>query len=127
MPESTPLTCETCGVPVVQAAHPTLDEWIWAGPDGSQVGGPPPGFPEDPYALLDILATTNPAAYSALLARVNLGMCPTFHFHSVRPGAEPSWTGPVVMHCDYPALLRPSGWYCRKCKEPLTGVAELLG
>ena len=56
--------------------------------------------------------------YSALKVRLEMGG--TFHIHQVRASDTPPYRGPAVQHCDYPAWLRPSGWWCRKCGQQLS-------
>lgn len=68
--------------------------------------------------------------YTSLKMRAE-GVLATTHVH--QPARQPwtcdarelamSYARPrpgVVYHCDVPAWLRPSGWYCRECKILLT-------
>lgn len=55
--------------------------------------------------------------YAALKVRLELGG--TFHIHHVRASDSPPYRGPAVSCCEYPAWLRPSGWWCRRCGQPL--------
>jgi hypothetical protein len=63
--------------------------------------------------------------YSALKVRLDTGC----YYHSHVPEHEPWVYDPhrvpvgereCVCHCDRPAWLRPSGWYCRECGDLLT-------
>lgn len=69
--------------------------------------------------------------YTSLKVRLDMG--PTYHQHA--PASVP-WTydpsrevigdRACVYHCGWPAWLRPSGWYCRECRELLTdATAEI--
>jgi len=55
--------------------------------------------------------------YSALKVRLEMGG--TFHVHQVMASDIPPYCGPDVRCCEYPAWLRPSGWQCRQCRQPV--------
>ncbi len=56
--------------------------------------------------------------YSALKVRLEMGG--TFHIHQVRASGKPDYEGTVPYCCGQPAWLRPSGWQCRQCRQPVT-------
>jgi hypothetical protein len=74
--------------------------------------------------------------YSALKVRLDMGM--SFHYHRLAsdfdaaafaaswvPGPQPR-SARVPYHCGQPALLRPSGWYCRADGAVLTDESAEL-
>lgn len=144
-------SCWLCADPVHQIALST-DEWGWAGRDGSITATSSEfrHLPEgDPYARLrwlDERMTTLHALpksqrtpetatednrlikeYVALKVRMEMSL--SFHVHVV-PGSQvpvdERARRTVVLHCDYPAWRRPSGWECRMCHVHL-GTDEEVG
>lgn len=140
------IPCWLCGDLLHEVADARLDEFTWVDEAGGRIGGSPDlrplGGVEGAYARLRWLASECDRLsklsrktkdgyrwpgeqtraeylacgreYSALNERLRW---PTFHHHQVRAADKPSETGPVPCCCGWPAWLRPSGWYCRKCKQ----------
>lgn len=96
-------TCD-CGARV-QAVPASPSDWAWEDRDGHTAVALPP-VPWDELREHDV------ATYSALLARLNLGMLPAFHVH--RPAQPEPFAGVVPFCCGEPMHLQPRGWRCRK-------------
>ncbi len=119
-----PVKCRFCQIPLHQAADRKADEFVWVDARGRQTGPDPDlaYLKPDPYAYLAALGRqcehgdmTAAAEYSALKVRLESG---TWHTHwPDSPG--PRHPGPVPKCCGWPALLRPSGWYCRQSGKAL--------
>lgn len=144
--------CWLCGDLLHQVANERTDEFTWAGEDGSTAGTDSDLRPLEQFggayaylAWLDaemdrlhalsrkrkgeyvwpdertrITYHDRGREYTAL--KVRLDMKGTFHIHHVRADDTPAYRGPAVQHCDYPAWLRPSGWWCRKCGQQLSST-----
>lgn len=77
----------------------------------------PPGT-DSPRACLTPLFWDVARAYSSLKVRLDMGM--SFHVHTEASGWDhdaprPPCRPDLPYHCGWPAWLRPSGWYCRRC------------
>ena len=126
-----PVKCRFCQVPLQKAADRKADEFVWVDARGRQTGPDPDlaHLKPDPYAYLAALGErvvtgtgrgrrVDHAAgreYSALKVRLESG---TWHTHWP-DGPGPRHPGPVPECCGWPALLRPSGWYCRQSGKAL--------
>jgi hypothetical protein len=134
MPEVT-IPCRMCDAHLHMVADHRIDEWVWEDEQGHRTGTDRDLAPlGDPYARLAWLATEIDRAqrapksagrtwlywarareYSSLSVRVSTG---TWHVHQPAH-LPPPYPGIVPYHCGWPAQLRPSGWTCRQCSEPV--------
>jgi hypothetical protein len=126
------VVCRWCPATLTIAADPVADEFVWVDAAGGQYGQDA-DLPAHPYDHLEELGARMQAskysdlaaarAYSSLKVRLTYGI---FHTHHPAEAATPDWdclgvTLPAVpvTHCGWPGWLRPSGWYCRRCKARL--------
>lgn len=138
--------CRHCGDVLTVAPDATTNEWCWVGPDGLKTGMDPEfrhlngthpwtrldelGQAQDRYRALPRAERDDPheqvtmqravREYGALLVRLSMGGCR--HVHS--PRATPAYVGPPAPRscCGPTPWLRPDGWHCRECGQPLTAT-----
>jgi len=121
--------CRLCGDRLHKIAHQGTDEFVWVDETNSPVGMDLDlrHLQGSPYARLKELADTidgyknklDPDCWRASAEYISLKVRMEFKgmHHVHQPNRVPAYDGDVPEHCDYPMWLRPSGWYCRRCKE----------
>ena len=144
------LPCWLCGDACHMVADIRLDEFTWVDDSGSTVGtdtdlrpleehggayarlkwlademdwlsklrDSSPGRGEWPSSQAQAEYHARGREYSALKVRLETGG--TFHVHYVRTDSVPPYAGTVPRCCGSWAWLRPSGWQCRECGQPVT-------
>lgn len=138
-PEDTPTaTCRLCGDALHRVVIKEVDEWGWSDETGSIYGTDRDlrHLEPNPYAYLQALSdrytdakgrmtampTSVAGEYSMLMVRLDLGG--TFHTHQPENIQQEPFTGELPQHCEWPAMLRPSGWQCRRCGERLSACQD---
>lgn len=118
-PSGHPYLC-ACGEPVTRRWDHTGLDSHWVDGFGTMLTTDAAGasYLSDPKGYLDGLFERSPAAYSALVARINLGMFPTRHMH--RPVSCDHLPHDRVVDvpwcCDMPMQATRDGWRCRTAK-----------